>query len=118
MYESRKQAPIGRKKFAHRVAWHLLGALALLALSLGVGMLGYHYLEQLPWLDAFLDAAMLLGGMGPPCTHPKVRLASCLRACTRCTPGWCSSSLQHCCLRPCCTACCTAFNGMSRLARS
>ncbi len=28
-------------------------------------MAGYHYLEQLPWLDAFLDASMILGGMGP-----------------------------------------------------
>jgi hypothetical protein len=28
-------------------------------------MIGYHMLEQLPWIDAFLNAAMLLGGMGP-----------------------------------------------------
>ena len=33
--------------------------------SLAIGMVGYHVLEQLSWLDAFLNAAMLLGGMGP-----------------------------------------------------
>ena len=33
--------------------------------SLAFGMLGYHALESLPWVDAFLNAAMLLGGMGP-----------------------------------------------------
>ena len=36
--------------------------------SLGIGMVGYHALEQLSWLDAFLNAAMLLGGMGPVTT--------------------------------------------------
>ena len=41
-----------------------VGAIFMLA-SLGAGMLGYHLLEGLPWIDAFLDAAMLMGGMGP-----------------------------------------------------
>jgi hypothetical protein len=40
-------------------------AVALLALSLGVGMLGYGHFEGLPWIDGFLNSAMLLGGMGP-----------------------------------------------------
>jgi hypothetical protein len=40
-------------------------AVALLALSLGVGMLGYGRFEGLPWIDGFLNSAMLLGGMGP-----------------------------------------------------
>jgi hypothetical protein len=40
-------------------------AVALLALSLGVGMLGYEHFEGLPWIDGFLNSAMLLGGMGP-----------------------------------------------------
>jgi len=42
----------------------LLGA-ALIAFSLLAGMAGYHYLEGLPWLDAFDNAAMILSGMGP-----------------------------------------------------
>ena len=37
----------------------------VIAASLAIGMVGYHGLEQLAWLDAFLNAAMLLGGMGP-----------------------------------------------------
>ena len=28
-------------------------------------MAGYHFLERLPWLDAFLNASMILSGMGP-----------------------------------------------------
>ena len=47
----------------------LLGCLGIVALliaaSLGVGIAGYHYLENLGWLDAFLNAAMILSGMGP-----------------------------------------------------
>jgi hypothetical protein len=33
--------------------------------SLGLGMAGYVYYEALPWRSAFLNSAMLLGGMGP-----------------------------------------------------
>jgi hypothetical protein len=32
---------------------------------LGIGILGYHYLGQLEWLDALVNASMILGGMGP-----------------------------------------------------
>ncbi len=39
--------------------------LALLAISLIIGMLGYHFLENLSWLDSLLNASMILGGMGP-----------------------------------------------------
>lgn len=44
---------------------HFTIALALLITSIALGMAGYVYFEQLPWRDAFLNAAMLLGGMGP-----------------------------------------------------
>lgn len=40
-------------------------SLVVIGLSLYMGMTGYHYLEQLPWLDAYLNAAMILSGMGP-----------------------------------------------------
>jgi len=50
-------------------AWRLFGSaalgLVLILLSLGAGMLGYHGFEGLPWIDAFLNAAMILSGMGP-----------------------------------------------------
>ncbi len=65
MYESRRQRPLPRAKFVRRLGLHLALALGVLALSLGGGMVGYHTLEDLPWLDAFVNAAMLLGGMGP-----------------------------------------------------
>ena len=48
-----------------RLLLHLAFSLALLAASLAVGMWGYSHYEHLPWRDAFLNAAMLLGGMGP-----------------------------------------------------
>ena len=65
MYESKKQRPIARAKFVRRLLAHLLVAVALLAVSLAIGMWGYIYFEDLPWRNAFLNAAMLLGGMGP-----------------------------------------------------
>jgi hypothetical protein len=65
MYEVRQQPPLSLRPFASRLLAHLAAALLLLALSLGVGMLGYMRLEGLDAIDAFVNAAMLLGGMGP-----------------------------------------------------
>ena len=65
MYESRKHPPLPRTRFARRLAWHAAGAAALVLGSLLLGMAGYSYFEGLAWRDAFLNAAMLLGGMGP-----------------------------------------------------
>jgi len=47
------------------VLLHAAAALALMLVSLMLGMAGYQYFEQFPWRDAFLNAAMLMGGMGP-----------------------------------------------------
>lgn len=65
MYESRNQEPIARHHFVRRMILHFIGSLSLIIISLFLGMLGYHIYEKLPWQDAFLNAAMLLGGMGP-----------------------------------------------------
>lgn len=65
MYESRKHPPLPRPRFVQRLLLHIAGAIALLLGSLLLGMVGYHYYENLPWVDAFLNSAMLLGGMGP-----------------------------------------------------
>ena len=65
MYEPRHQKPIPRRHFMRRLVLHFVWAVGLVAFSVFLGMLGYHHYEDLPWLDAFLNAAMLLGGMGP-----------------------------------------------------
>jgi hypothetical protein len=51
--------------FVKRVVLHALTAISLLGLSLAIGMSGYMHFERLSWRDAFLNAAMLMGGMGP-----------------------------------------------------
>lgn len=65
MYEPKSHPPISRNRFARRVLLHFAAALVLLLTSLMLGMAGYEYFEQLLWRDAFLNSAMLLGGMGP-----------------------------------------------------
>ena len=62
--EHRRQPPLSSTAFVLRFARFIAGAGCLIAVALGGGMLGYHELEGLPWLDAFLNAAMILGGMG------------------------------------------------------
>ena len=64
-YEPKAHPPIPVERFARRVLLHAGAALAVLTFSLALGMGGYRYFERLPWLDAFLNAAMLMGGMGP-----------------------------------------------------
>ena len=65
MYERRGSQPIPHRMFLRRLAAHFGVASTLVLASLAVGMAGYMYFECLPWRDAFLNAAMLLGGMGP-----------------------------------------------------
>lgn len=64
-YEGRGDRPLGRVPFFQRLASHLSLVLVLIGGSLGLGMWGYSHYEGLPWRDAFLESAMLLGGMGP-----------------------------------------------------
>jgi len=65
MYERRSRAPLSRTAFAWRLARHGAAATVLVLASLGIGMAGYSHYENLGPRDAFLNAAMLLGGMGP-----------------------------------------------------
>ena len=65
MYEHRRQGLLSRPAFAARLARHGAGALLVILGSLAVGTVGFHLLSRQPWLDAFLNSAMLLGGMGP-----------------------------------------------------
>lgn len=65
MYESRRRPPLSRPQFLRRFAAHAALSSLLLAASLGLGMAGYMAFEHLAPVDAFLNASMLLGGMGP-----------------------------------------------------
>lgn len=65
MYEPHHAPLIPRRAFFGRMGKHALGAAALVIGTLWVGMAGYHWLEGFSWLDAYLNAAMILGGMGP-----------------------------------------------------
>ena len=65
MFEHRRDRLLPRAAFLRRLVRHAGGALALIAASLTIGILGYHFLEGLEWIDALLNAAMILGGMGP-----------------------------------------------------
>jgi hypothetical protein len=53
------------RHFVRRLYSSTAWGLVMIAVSLAVGMLGYHAFEGLSWIDAFDNAAMLLGGMGP-----------------------------------------------------
>src|SRR5438105_14674938 len=64
-YEHRTEALLPRRQFLGRLARHALFVIGLGAFSLFAGMAGYHWLEGQSWLDSFLNAAMILGGMGP-----------------------------------------------------
>lgn len=65
MYESRHQPLLHRRLFARRLLGHVVFVIGLVGLSIALGMAGYRHFERLPWMDAFLETAMLLGGMGP-----------------------------------------------------
>ena len=65
MFEHHKEKLLPKREFVHRLGWSVAAGGGLVAFSLGLGMLGYHYLAGLAWIDAFLDSAMILSGMGP-----------------------------------------------------
>src|SRR5258706_13633351 len=65
MNKDRRTPPLTPRRFVRRMASHVGVAAALVVLSLLGGMLGYEHYEHLAWRDAFLNTAMLLGGMGP-----------------------------------------------------
>lgn len=56
------------KVFLKRLFRNFLFGIIIIGVSLSLGMLGYHHLEGLPWVDAFMNASMILSGMGPVAT--------------------------------------------------
>lgn len=65
MFEKRQENLLSRRKYALRLARSAAVAGGIVAVSLGLGILGYHYFEHLSWLDALLNASMILSSMGP-----------------------------------------------------
>ena len=65
MFERHHEKLLPRNKFLKRVIKYALLSVVLLVASLIAGMVGYHVFEGLSWVDSFLNAAMLMGGMGP-----------------------------------------------------
>ena len=53
--------------YRHLARNNLIGLL-LIAAALDLGMIGYHFSEKMPWIDSFLNASMILSGMGPATT--------------------------------------------------
>ena len=64
MYERHVDPLLPSPLFLRRLGVHLLAASGLVGVSLALGTLGYHGLGKQAWIDAFLNSAMLLGGMG------------------------------------------------------
>jgi hypothetical protein len=56
--------PSHTKLFLHLAKSLVIGIIAI-TLALGAGMIGYHHFEKMSWVDAFLNASMILSGMGP-----------------------------------------------------
>ena len=64
-FERRNQPLVPRAVFLLRLGNNVAVALVLILLSLAAGMVGYRATADMPWLDAFLNASMILSGMGP-----------------------------------------------------
>lgn len=64
MYERRSDPLLPRNLFYRRVFKHAMLAFSLVLISLSIGMVGYHTLQGLSWVDSLLNAAMILAGMG------------------------------------------------------
>jgi hypothetical protein len=65
IFEHLHQKPIPFSAFLIRQGQYLLSAFLLLTIGLGIGVIGYHEFESMSWIDSFLNASMILGGMGP-----------------------------------------------------
>ena len=65
MFERNHQPLLPRSAFLRRVGRSGLVSGLVVGGSLGIGVLGYHFIADLEWIDALLNASMILTGMGP-----------------------------------------------------
>lgn len=65
MYEHHRDRLLSQREFMRRLIRHGGWAVLVLVVSLVLGTVGFHYIADQSWIDAWLNSAMLLGGMGP-----------------------------------------------------
>lgn len=65
MFETRRQQVIPPHHFARRVLWSLGLSAVIAGGALLIGILGFHFIAGLAWIDALHNSSMILGGMGP-----------------------------------------------------
>ncbi len=64
-FEHHSKPILPRRKFFIRMLRYGVYSFILIGFSLGIGMIGYHYFNNLRWIDSLLNASMILTGMGP-----------------------------------------------------
>ncbi len=64
-FEHRTKPLLPPKKYYKRILRYASFSILLIAGSLGIGILGYHYFNKLSWIDALVNASLILTGMGP-----------------------------------------------------
>ena len=65
MFEHSKTRLAPMRVFRNRLIKFSLISAGIFFFSLFTGIVGYHYFAGLDWIDSFLNASMILGGMGP-----------------------------------------------------
>lgn len=65
MYEHKRQKLASKEVFLKRFFKNFLFACLILVICLLIGVAGYHYTANIPWLDSLHNASMILSGMGP-----------------------------------------------------
>lgn len=65
MFEHKHEKLASSSVFIRRMALSVLMAAGLILIALLIGILGYRYYAGYDWVDAILEASMILGGMGP-----------------------------------------------------
>jgi hypothetical protein len=78
MFEHHRKPLLPKSEYYKRLFKNIFAAFLMAGNALGLGVLGYHYFAQLSWIDAFLNASMILTGMGP--MNPIVSLSGKLFA--------------------------------------
>jgi hypothetical protein len=64
-FEHKTEGLIDKWEFIIRILWTILFTLFMLSICLGIGMLGYHYLGPMSWIDSLHNSSMIFSGMGP-----------------------------------------------------